>query len=991
MNMSIVGYINVTDSSGKEDTSRVRSMIDWQTIGFRLASRTLNIQLEHGTSLNHTFFDHVEIQSVFFGGPESFFDPLFMHLPSPHYFVGCMKNVSIDSRDIHIDSERYGISAGCCIAPRYSAICLTSTLTSLSLTVPSSYEAVDTLMVTFYVQLSNDGGVVLLVSSQDTVWALHLEAGRLQLLANASGLVSTLDCPGDFFVVGEWHQVELIFSPSRMSCAVNDVSLAAATFSPAPVWTSISLRLGGTDLPPNLVEGLEKSHNTFLGCFRKLRLNGADIDPSVFSNATHARAANKPAHATWSNLYSNFSELVVTEHTAERLSTDSILLYLPQDQFGDDLTSLYQREIENAIHLNVTFGPLYGHLFRGNHSASVNAFKYHNLVTDETNKQVGYLHSGGENSTDLVVFSVWAGCNDQVLVEFKVALLITIEERNDAPRMTSSQPLNLAVGTRRTITADILRVEDQVVTDPSQVSFFMGVVAVQGSNCSSCMEDVCLNCMDAGAIFKRGTRVKMFTQDEVNQGIIQFQHFEVFFTAPLIARFRVMVQGLLNGNIDVFVRIFPHPGHFNLTSSPESCVFVKEGGMTLLESKHLTAVTDFEDQTPTITYDLLITPTYGMVQVWSPQYDQWLVLSNSTTTSHSSPSSLPTSSFTQADVHASRVKYVQSESFEGNTFDKFKFQLRSSNLSGPTGDLCINIWPEEFLFQPTISIQLRSLVLAKENVSGIISGAVLNTTLDNVDYLAQDPDEEVDVHQLGIVYTLVEAPSYGSLELGPVTLVAGDNFTYNDIVSRLLVYNHAGTEHHQDNFTFYAEASTTAYLPIKAPNLTANLTLNINITASNNYPPIMTQVEYIRPYEGCWISVTTANINVTDRDRPPSPLKIILRKLKKEKPIGMFVLRSSPTQPINQFYMQDVLDDNVLYVHWMSSSAPLRYRQGIKLQHLNYYIKRVCMYVCVYICVYICVYMCECMRVLGMICVLHSLRDGQYCHTLSSDVPGFLG
>lgn len=942
IDVTVVDYVNTTDSSssGREDTARAGTMLDWQTVRFQLTRRTLDIQLEEGTSLNYTFSEPVRVQSVFFGGPESFFDAQYLHLSSRHYFVGCMKNISINDRVIPIDSERYGISAGCCIAPRYSTVCLTSNLTNISFSVPSAHGTTDTLVVTFYVQLSNDRGVVLLASSQSTSWVLHLEAGKLQIVANVSREVSTLDCPGDFLVVGEWHQVELLFSPSVMSCAVNGVA-SAITFSPVAAWPHILLRLGGTDLPPNLVDALREPQYTFMGCFRRLRLNGADFDPSLFSNTTDARAAYQPALTNWSNLYSNFSELVVIEHTAERLSTDTIILHLPQDEFGDDLTSLYQQEIVNAIHLEATFGPLYGHLFVGNASVSVMHFEYRNLLSGEAGQQVGYSHYGGENDTDIVVFRVWAGCGDQILQNFQMTLLITIEERDDVPRMTHLQSLHLAVGTRRTITADMLTVEDPDVTDPSQVFFSIRRVAIQDSNCSSCQEDVCGNCTDAGAILKSGTNVKIFTQDDINRGIIMFQHFEVFSTAPLIVSLRVVVQGRLNGNLDAFLLILPHPGHLNLTSNPKVCLFVKEGGMALLESKHLAAVTDFEEQTPTITYDILMTPMYGMVQVWSPQHLQWLDLSNSSSASPPSLSLLPTSSFTQADVNASWVKYLQSESFDGHGFDKFTFHLHSSNLSGPIGDLCINIWPEEFLFQPTITIELRPLVVAMENGSATITGAVLNTTLDNVDYLAQEPDINVDVQQLGIVYTLLKAPSYGSLKVGPVILVAGDNFTYRDVASQWLVYDHAGTEHHSDSFVFRASASSTAYLPIRAPNLTANLTLNINITATNNYPPVLTVMEDIRPHEGCWVPITTANINVTDRDRPPSPLKVILRKRKKDSPIGMFVLRSNPTQPIRHFYMQDVLDDNVLYVHWVNQTARLSYRQGIKLQHLESFSKTV--------------------------------------------------
>ena len=923
----IIGYVHSTESSsGGDDSVATPTLLHWHTVWLTLTDTALYVELEDGTSLNHTLATPVGIQTVSLGGPHSFFDsPYLMHLSPPRYFIGCMRNLSINGRDILLDSERYGISTGCCTAPRYPASCLSSSLTKLSLHIPSLYVDADTLTLSFNVQLINDGSIVLLADSQSVAWALHVDTGVLHLAVNISGLISRLDCPGDVVIFGEWHQVELFFGSSSISCAINGVS-SSVPISPVLTWPRV-MHLGGTSVPSNPVAAPIEPRNLFIGCFQRFRLNGADIDPSVFSSSTDAVAATQQVAINWTDLYLDSAQLLMMENMGERLSAQNIILHLPQDPFGDDVMTLYQQEIMNAIHFETVSVPNNGHLFIGRHSTTwITSFEYSNLLSSEPSQQVSYFHSGGENNTAVVLMRVWAGCSDQVLADFLLELQVVIEETPDAAiKISGSQVLFLAVGTRRTITADMLRVED-LETDPTLVLFNMTFVALQDNNCSVC-QDGCPNCTCAGAIFRSGVRVTIFTQANLNELTVEFQHWEAFVAAPLKVGLSVTVQGALGGSLDIVLTVLPHSGQIFFIGTG-LCLFVAEGGKALLESKHLSAVTDFEEQMPTISYDLLANPDYGVLQVWSEPLLQWMSLTKSNSTPPSPSSRHP--SFTQADVQAQRIRYSQSKPLDGK-IGEIQFQLRSSNLSGPTGELCINVQPEPLLVQPTISIDLQPLVVAHENASAVITAAVLSTTLSDV-YYEDQPEANLDVEDLGIVYTLVDTTSYGLLKVGDVVLASGSNFTYSDITSEKLVYRHSGSEEHQDSFRFYAEASTVEYLLIKAPEVTDNHTLNIEVTATDNYASVLNtnSVEKIQPPEGSWVNVTAANINITDRDRPPSPIKIIVRMLRKANPIGMFALRSNPTEQIHHFFMQDILDNNVIYTHWLNLMAPLIFNQKMK-------------------------------------------------------------
>ena len=907
---------------------------DWQSLQLHIVNQTLTTKLNHVNFLMHTFSAPLEIERVLFGGPESFFHPIYMNFPIPRYYIGCFNNMTLNGKEVVPDYSSPGIGPNCCIAPRYPVWCLNSSLSSLTFNLPQ--QSSSSVRVSFRLQSGTDEGGLVMLAHSSLPWALQLHRGQLQLLANVSEVVKTVECPGRFLALGEWNQVDIILSTDTLSCIVDGVaaSVAVTTRLVGPV----TLQLGGNASSSGLVGSLRRiSGESFVGCFQRPRLGmgglDLDLDPSLLVNTESRRRAIQPAPIQWSNIIYNFTDLVVSEGMEEILSPSTISLQLPHDQFSDNISSQYQLEIINAIHFQVLNGPYNGQLLIGRPPIRVQSFDYYNILSEDPNFQVRYSHNEQGNTTEVIVFKAWAGCGDTVLAErFPLPLEIYIEDQDDTLRVTHSESLHLAAGTRRVISPEILTVEDPITSD-STIIYSQQFISVNSSDCLSCQaqETECGRCK-AGTIVKNGITPRFFYQQDINQGLVSFQHFERFMTTPLIIRLGVAVQGRPSRHLNTDITVIPHQGHINLTSHPAtSCLFVREDNMALLQPKHLNATTDFQQQKPVITYDLLTLPRYGVLERYSPTSAQWMELSNSSTF-HNSLLAETFSSFTQADINNGRVRYVQSKTYSEAVTEDFKFQVRSSNLSGPDGKLCINISPDDFLQQPSIDIEVKELVV-QEGGSAPITPNVLNTSLADIDYLLLELDGDIDVQQLGIVYTLVEEPSFGSLELSGRILVAGDNFTYSDITSNSLIYVHRGSENHLDRFIFYAEASTTAYLLIRAPNRTSNRTLIINITAVNDHDPVLTALEIIRPPEGCWVSVTETNINVTDEDKPPVPLEIYLRRPRKkeEDPNGRFVFRGAFDRPISTFYMQNISDNKIIFRHTLNASAPLRYTQILRI------------------------------------------------------------
>ncbi len=855
-------------------------------------------------------------QSIYFGGLENFFSPLYRHLPNPHFFIGCMQDVSIGSKVVHLNSNLTGLSAGCCIAPRYPAYCL-SKAHNFVLSLPPSPTSASALHLSLRVRLPTlANGTILSSHSTSSSWHLHLGSGHLQLSANVSGSSQILDCRGDVGGTGAWHHLDLEFTPTSLSCTVDGQLPVQVSMASRWEWPRSLLRVGGAQ--PPIIGG---SAEVLELCFQRMRLDGADVNMELFSNTSLVLMSN---FVNWTNIQFSVSELLVAEHMQEILTSDMVRVDLPPDHFQDELSPLYEEELQRAVHFEASAGR-YGHLYMNRPTRLITNFTLYNLVRGVADEQIGYVHTGGDNDTDKVLLSVWLGCGHQRHELPALSLTVNIEEREGEPRIVSWQDLELAVGTRVSVSPRELLVED--VADPTEILYSVRRVEVQGADCSSCSPPGVL-------VNKDGIKMSVFSQDDVNKGLLHFQHFERFSTALILVHLSATAS---NKNFNVSFHVQPLSAHLK-QSLHQQTLYVKMAGMALVQPRHLSVEASFAGQDPVITYDLVSEPMYGVLQLRMATLNTWMQLHplNRSQSPLHSPHS-----FTQRDIQSGLVRYVRSASSSSDLsaildgVETISFQVRSFNLSGPQAVLRIETLLDAFLFQPSIAISMSPLVLDRENSSAVVTTAQLNTSLDSYDYayLAQDRDYEIDIHHLGIVYHLVESPSYGALELDSTVLTVGDNFTWEDLSLRRLIYRHFGTEEHQDSFTFHAEASSTAYLPIRAPNLTANLTLSIHITATNNHRPVITLNDPIRPPEGMAVQVTPQNLNVEDADTPSHPIRIILRKLKKYVTIGHFVLRSNSTLPVQEFTMEDVRNNSVLFVHWLNVSSPLESHVGIKVLH----------------------------------------------------------
>lgn len=504
-------------------------------------------------------------------------------------------------------------------------------------------------------------------------------------------------------------------------------------------------------------------------------------------------------------------------------------------------------------------------------------------------------------------------------------LNFSITLTNDLPEVERMQELYMAVGTRRAITDEIITISDEETVDPERI--FFSVERIDPCELPSCGGG------PAGQIEilgdDPGQKHTLFTQMNINSGIILFQHFASSGTTPV--KIFLQVSDDSSNRIRAEIQVRFYEGHIALTTN--ECLYTVEGSTFLLQPRHLNATTDFEDQNPDLTYDVLQLPRHGRLELEKSELPrnesplpQWLPISE-----------LPkrANSFTQADIDSGHVRYVHDNTAQPVTAnDSFHFRLRSTNLTGPEADFCIQVVSLSDLDKPSISVQAGTIrVIERGEV--VINESLLNISLTPpilVDWL----EEEVGIEQLGVTFIVPpgQGPSYGELRVRGLRLV-NDSFTLSNIRSGELTYSHHDSEQHLDTFTFYVKARETLEVPIRTPDRTPDTKATIVVIPVNNhFPEIRNQNETISPPEGGWVAVTPSMLEVVDADRPGDNLTIVVDSNQLEEPNGYFAFSAPDTSlaEATSFSMEDVYQGRMVFVHQLgkelSHSLNIRVEDG---------------------------------------------------------------
>ena len=309
------------------------------------------------------------------------------------------------------------------------------------------------------------------------------------------------------------------------------------------------------------------------------------------------------------------------------------------------------------------------------------------------------------------------------------------------------------------------------------------------------------------------------------------------------------------------------------------------GHQNILSPDFLKTVTDFEDQNPTVIYDILNLPALGKLEVYESKIHRWSPLDNIITHGDSAPSEV--GYFTQDEINNGRVRYTHTGPNETD-IDTIRFRLRSTMyVQEAEHQFCFHVLTEENLEEPELLVHTRTVELP-EGGSISIGPQFLNVSLSEKDALYSQfgvgVGTDIRIQQLEPLLVLETAPTVGWIEVKGQTITTGESFTLEDLQGGEVYYNHPGNELHSDTFRVYVFATVEVPL-IKQPPQSKVITIEVAIAPVNNHEPVYTSNSEILVTEGSYVVVTADNIMLEDDDLPGDSLYIHLRKPRNNKPL----------------------------------------------------------------------------------------------------------
>ena len=193
--------------------------------------------------------------------------------------------------------------------------------------------------------------------------------------------------------------------------------------------------------------------------------------------------------------------------------------------------------------------------------------------------------------------------------------------------------------------------------------------------------------------------------------------------------------------------------------------------------------------------------------------------------------------------------------------------------------------------------------------------------------LVQFLEERTGFESIGILFTMIVPPKYGSVLLNNQPL-NGSSFTLPQLRAGQLSYAHNGSEHHNDSITLIVESTMVerTELRIHPPDV-ATTVLPIVIQPVNNHPPVVRLLADITPLEGGLEVVDSTFIDITDLDGPGDVVTLVVERRPNDN--GYFAFGANFSTAITQFTMEDVRSGSLVFLHLFGSALERRYQLSI--------------------------------------------------------------
>ncbi|XP_062307475.1 chondroitin sulfate proteoglycan 4 [Osmerus eperlanus] len=512
----------------------------------------------------------------------------------------------------------------------------------------------------------------------------------------------------------------------------------------------------------------------------------------------------------------------------QKLLTIEDLCYHDPDSDFDDSQLLYTRR-------GIPMGDL---VLVNDTSHRLFQFRQKDLVE----KQVLFVHRGV--STGRFVLFVSDG-------KHFVSSLLDVSAHDPFLRVGNNTGLLVQKGRSMTLTARNLSVLTNLdVRDDSEVTY---KVYAEPKN---------------GGLYSHKAKVTSFTQDDLKTGLISYQHDD---SKNLADSFNVTVKAkdlVLNArvNIKVFLESHQRPPIVQRNNS----LVVEEGKPVKLDQSKLQIT--HEDNLPSeIAFTVKVAPSHGFLRRFVKAEERYV-----------GSKKKPVRSFTQEDVNAGNIQYVQAEPGRGN--DTFSLDVTNGVTEVSDLRMSVDIVP--------LLIPLRvANVSVEEGGSKAVTQEVLMVT--NHHFSGSN-----------FLYSLTEPPNHGHIEHSRLPGVPLTSFTRQQVEHEFIYYVHDSSETLDDNFTVVA--NDTALQKLSLPG-----TVYVQVTPVNDQPPVITSNKVLRVWVGSVTEISLEDLNTRDEDTPPEDLQYMVTPPSN----GHLALKSAPMRPVLNFTQAHIDQGQLLFVH----------------------------------------------------------------------------
>ncbi|WP_020474269.1 cadherin-like domain-containing protein [Zavarzinella formosa] len=322
---------------------------------------------------------------------------------------------------------------------------------------------------------------------------------------------------------------------------------------------------------------------------------------------------------------------------------------------------------------------------------------------------------------------------------------------------------------------------------------------------------------DHGVIKIGGVAVTTFTQADINAGLVSYVNNGDETTSD---SFSVTVSDGTDASLT------PTVVPLTITPTNDPPVVATNLGMTAAESGSVVfsslklEATDPDVGTlpSQLAYTVTVLPAHGSIQIGG----------------------VPVTTFTQADINASLVSYVNNG--DETTSDSFTVTVSDGTDSTSPAVVLLTITPTN---DPPVITTNTGLTVA-ENDSAPFGLASLATT---------DPDNTPDQ----LTYTVTSAPAHGTIRNDGVAVTT---FTQADVNAGLVTYQNNGDENASDSFTVTVSDGSLTSSPA---------VVHLVVTPVNDAPTIAVNAGVTVTENGS-VTITTAKLSATDPDNTPAEL-----------------------------------------------------------------------------------------------------------------------